>query len=67
MEKLKEVLRSVVEGFGYKAALSFVQGKDIFVSLPRGSGKCFCFYHTIKNKYELAAPFVQILWRILLK
>ncbi len=52
METLKEILRSVVEGIGYKAAraeqrrviLSFVQGKDIFVSLPRGSGKCLGFY-----------------------
>ncbi len=26
------------------AILSFVQGKDIFVSLPRGSGKSYCFY-----------------------
>ncbi len=41
METLEEVLRSVVEGIGYKAAgaeqrraiLSFVQGKDAFVSL----------------------------------
>ncbi len=52
METLKEVLRSVVEDIGYKAAraerrreiLSFVQGKYIFVSLLRGSGKSFCFY-----------------------
>ena len=41
-----------MEGIGFKAAraeqrraiLSFVQGKYIFVSLPRGSGKSFCFY-----------------------
>ncbi len=40
-----------MEGIGYKSAraerrraiLSFVQGKDIFVSLPRGSGKSFAF------------------------
>ncbi len=47
METLEEVLRSVVEGTDYKAAhaeqrraiLSFLQGKDVFVFLPRGSGK----------------------------
>ncbi len=52
METLKEVLRSVVEGINYKgvraeqrrAILSFLQGKDAFVFLPRGSGKSFCFY-----------------------
>ncbi len=41
METLEEVLRSVVEGIGYKAArakqrrviLSFLQGKDVFFSL----------------------------------
>ncbi len=41
METLEEVLRSVVESIGYKAAraeqrraiLSFVQGQDVFVSL----------------------------------
>ncbi len=52
METLEEVLRSVVEGIDYKAAcaeqrraiLSFLQEKDVFVFLPRGSGKSFCFY-----------------------
>ncbi len=52
METLEEVLRSVVEGIDYKAAraeqrraiLSFMQGKNVFFFLPRGSGKSFCFY-----------------------
>ncbi len=51
METLEDVLRSVVEGIDYKAAraeqrraiLSFLQGKDVFVFLPREVGKVLAF------------------------
>ncbi len=44
METLKELLRSVVGAEQRRVILSFVQGNNILVSLPRGTGKCFCFY-----------------------
>ncbi len=54
METLKEVLRSVVEGVGYKGAraeqrraiLSFVQVKDISFPSQGEVGKVFAFMLT---------------------
>ena len=52
MEKLTQALQNAAKDLGHKAArieqqeaiVPFVQGKDVFISLPTGSGKSFCFY-----------------------
>ncbi len=70
METLEEVLRSVVEGIDYKAAcaeqrraiLSFLQGKDVFVFLPRGSGKNFAFMlsHCLLTNLEIIQNLIKV-------
>ena len=52
MEKLTQTLQNAAKDLGHKAArieqqeaiVPFVQGKDVFISLPTGSGKSFCSY-----------------------
>ena len=56
---VEDALQEAVKKLGYsevrekqrEAILHFVQGKDIFISIPTGAGKSLCYY-TLPLLYE---------------